>query len=204
MPIEFKKEVSQSPKETPEPASPAESRDRIVGPAEGTDRIVGPAVVVRSQVSGQSEFLSPEPAEIRASDYADLQDQVSKLTEEIGEVREELGEQIGELRKELREGIKRLVKEFKEAIAQIKPQPDEYARQVLEETIRNEEAYKREEPELLRKFPGQFAAFCNGELVAVGSDRREVTLKAMQARPGVGPYIRKIGEEIPVIPAGRP
>ena len=102
------------------------------------------------------------------------------------------------------EEIATLRKELTEALAHFAPQPDEYARQVLEEARRNHEAYDRQEPELLKKYAGQFAVFCNGEMVAVGPDRREVTLKAMRARPMARPYVRQVGEEIPSRPPGRP
>jgi len=121
-------------------------------------------------------------AEIELNEHMELRHQISRLMEEVAILR----------------------KELTEAIARLEPQPDDYARQVLEEMEWNHEAYERQEPELLKQYKGQFVAFCDGELVAIGPDREEVTLKAMQARPLARPYIRQVGEVVPTIPAGRP
>ncbi len=135
--------------------------------------------------SAESKLLKPLRKEIEKYIQAmssDLQREMSKLAEEMAALRKELAE----------------------AVARLEPQPDEYARQVLEEGRRNLEAYEREEPELLERYSGQFAVFCDGELVAVGPDRREVIQKAMQARPKARPYVRQVGVAIPSRPPGRP
>jgi hypothetical protein len=105
------------------------------------------------------------------------------------------GEEIDELR--------RLGEELKAIAHTVEPPPDEYTRQVYEEAQRNREAYERQEPELLEEYVGQFVAFCDGELVTVGPNKREVTLKAMQARPMSRPYVRRVGEDIPSRLPGR-
>ena len=121
------------------------------------------------------ETIPPIPS------YADLQHLMNRLAEEMTVLRKELAE----------------------ALTCLPSQPDEYARHVVEEMRRNQEAYERVEPELLKKHAGQFAVFCDGELIAVGPDRKEVTLKAIQEKPTARPYIRRVGEKIPAIPAGR-
>ena len=136
---------------------------------------------VQKQVIEALEKLKFQEAAPETSRFVELREQINKLMEEI----------------------KGLRKELREAITRLAPQPDEYARQVLEEGRRNLEAYEREEPELIKKYSGQFAVFCDGELVAVGPDRREVLRKAIQARPEARPYVRQVGEKIPTIPAGR-
>ncbi len=101
------------------------------------------------------------------------------------------------------EEIKELRKEVREAIAQDELPSDDYTRQVYEEAQRNREAYERQQPGLLEKYPGQFVAFCEGELVAVGPDRKQVTLEAMQAKPMSRPYVHRVGEDISSRPLGR-
>jgi len=87
---------------------------------------------------------------------------------------------------------------------QERPAGENYAAEVLKELEENEAAYKRNKVELEAKYPGQFAVFCKGKLVAVGPNRKEALLQALRSNPGARPYVRKIGEEIPEIPEGRP
>ena len=123
-----------------------------------------------------------------------MQRRISSLQTEIQRLRVDVG-RLDRVQEE--------VKQLKEEMAGLKPQPDEYAQRILEEVHTDEDAYKREEPELVKKYAGQFAAYCRGERVAVGPDEKDVTLRAMQIKPAERPYVRKIGAEIPVAPRGR-
>lgn len=96
-----------------------------------------------------------------------------------------------------------LKEKFEKALVHLTPQPDDYARAILEEFERDRKAYEREETKLLEKHRGQFVAFCGGKLVAVASDRKQVIEKAIEAKPTTRPYIRQVGQEIPSRPSGR-
>jgi len=129
----------------------------------------------------QLEQVADEESHLEVSlpETSYLREQIGRLVEEVAELRKE----IAKLRPE--------------------PQPDDYARAVIDEFEQNRKAYEQEEPQLLEKYRGQFAAFCNGKLVAIGPDKKQVIQEAMQAEPTARPYIHQVGVEIPSRPAGR-
>lgn len=122
------------------------------------------------------EQAAREQVEVLLSARSDLQEQIARLTDEVAL-----------LRQVLREALPRLAR----------PVPD-HTRQVLDEFERNHRAYEREEPQLLAEHRGEFAAVCDGEIVAVGPDEAQVLQEALRLKPAARPYIRKIGEQLPV------
>lgn len=139
---------------------------------------------VRKQAAEALEQLEQVSDEERHRDVSPpetsyLYEQVDRLVEEFGK----LGKEVAKLR--------------------IESKPNNYARVVINEFEQNVEAYEREEALLKEKYNRQFVAFCHGELVAVGPDRKQVIQEAMQVDPTARPYIRQVGVEISSRPAGR-
>lgn len=73
----------------------------------------------------------------------------------------------------------------------------------IEDFEENHEAYEREENVLKRSHKGKFAVFCDGELVAIGTNRNSVLKEAMQKRPDSMPYMRQVGEKLVSRPYNR-
>lgn len=83
------------------------------------------------------------------------------------------------------------------------PGYNEHAREVLEEARQNEATYEKMEPALIEsRLAGQFAVMCEGQLAAIAPNMQAAVQLAMGKYPGVRPWVRKIGEPIPTVPAG--
>lgn len=83
-------------------------------------------------------------------------------------------------------------------------QTNDYSDTILNEFEKNRKAYEKKEKSLLEKYRGKYVALCNGKLVAVGPNRKQVIEEAIEKEPTSRPYIRKVGQKIPSIPSGRP
>jgi cell division septum initiation protein DivIVA len=101
-----------------------------------------------------------------AAERSELLQQMARLTDEIAQ-----------LRQVLQEALPRLAL----------PAPD-YTRQVMEEFERDHRAYEQKEAQLLAEHRGEFAAICDGELVAVGPDETRVMQEALRLKPGSRVY----------------
>ena len=113
--------------------------------------------------------------EISSYEILELRNQILELTNEVTTLRKEMKEQIRQ---------------------PSSTELDDYNRTVVNEFDKNYKAYELQEASLIEKYNGQWVAFCNGEQVAIGSDRKQVVQLALQAEPEARPYIRKIGERI--------
>ncbi len=70
---------------------------------------------------------------------------------------------------------------------------------VITDFVRERDAYLRMEKELLEKYPEQFVAIYQGELVAVNSDKIKLIEEVQQKVGPVRAYIRKVTKELPRI-----
>jgi len=103
--------------------------------------------------------------------FDNLQSEFSELRNTV----QELSEEVRTLRQPSHEGI------------------------VITDFVRERDTYLRMENELLGKYPEQFVAIYQGELVAVNSDKIKLIEEVQQKVGAVRAYIRKVTKELPLI-----